>query len=352
MIHPVRYWRNSRIAFCLLCALALYPTTSSTSAADLATDSPLLQGTEKTPDGFVRFFFDVKLGESYPIAVSDDLVHWSLLKTINKGRGTLAVTDQDPATAPRRFYRIGVEPAKMVYIPPGTFTMGSPTNEARREAVEGPQTVVEISRGFWIGKYEVNQADYLSIMGSNQSAFAYDTRLPVESISWTQATAYCQNLTAKERAAGRLPLGYSYRLPTEAEWEYACRAGTTTPFGVGDGISFSSIQANFDGGFPYGGGIKWRYEKMTTLPGTYPPNAWGLYDMHGNVWEFCSDWYAPYPGGTVTDYKGPSTGTDHVLRGGGYTSPGQGCRSAKRDHRSPDFRNFIQGFRVVLAQNL
>jgi formylglycine-generating enzyme required for sulfatase activity len=339
----------SRIASALLCGVLVALSTISTVGAELPSQGISLQGTEKTAEGFCRFFFDVKLGQSYPLAVSDDLVHWTLLKTVDQGRGNLFVSDPEPATLPRRFYRIGVEPARMVYIPPGTFTMGSPTNEPARNASEGPQTIVTLTRGFWMAKYEVSQADFLSVMGSNPSSFPYDPRLPVETINWTTATEYCQNLTKRELAAQRIPAGYSYRLPTEAEWEYACRAGTTTPFGIGDGKNLSSAEANFDGGFPYGSAPRGRYVESTTLPGTYSPNAWGLYDMHGNVWEFCSDWYGPFPGGSVIDPKGPATGTDHVLRGGGYSSPGQGCRSAKRDHRSPAFRNFIQGFRIVLA---
>jgi formylglycine-generating enzyme required for sulfatase activity len=207
---------------------------------------------------------------------------------------------------------------------------------------------VTISRGFWMGKYEVSQAEYVAVIGRNDSAFQYPS-LPADSISWTLATNYCYQLTLRERAAGRLPLWYAYRLPTEAEWEYACRAGTTTPFGIGDGKSLSSTQANFDGNFPYGGAAKGRYYNFTTVCGSYAPNAWGLYDMHGNVSEWCQDWYGPYPGGKVTDPKGPATGSDYVLRGGGYDSPGQGCRSAERDSRSPDYRYLMIGFRVVLA---
>jgi formylglycine-generating enzyme required for sulfatase activity len=206
-----------------------------------------------------------------------------------------------------------------------------------------------LTRGYWIGKYEVTQGEYEAVMGSNPSLFHYNPTLPVDFVSWTSATNYCYKLTARERAAGKLPRGYVYRLPTEAEWEYACRAGTTTPFGVGDGISLSSTEANFDGTFPYGGAPSGRNLNQTIFVGIYAPNAWGLHDMHGNVWEWCQDWYGSYPGGAVTDPTGPETGTARVLRGGGYTSVGRGCRSAKRDSRSTSYANSIQGFRIVLA---
>jgi sulfatase modifying factor 1 len=188
-------------------------------------------------------------------------------------------------------------------------------------------------------------------VGTNAAFFIGDTKLPLDSATWFRATNYCHMLTVQERAAGRLPSEYTYRLPTEAEWEYACRAGTTTPFGVGDGASLSSTQANFDGGFPYGGAAPSNFAGRPIYDGIFAPNAWGLYDMHGNLWEWCQDLYGPYPGGKVTDPKGAVTGSARVLRGGGFTSVGNACRSAKRDSHSPTFNNIIQGFRVVLAKD-
>jgi len=330
---------------------ALFLISNLRTAADDTTNGISLQGENLSSDVF-RFFFQANANQTYPIAVSLDLRNWSLLTNVTSGGGPLWITNQDAMEFQQRFYHIGIPPtpvANMVFIPAGTFTMGSPDSEAGRDSKEGPQTEVTLSRGFWIGKFEVTQTEYIAVTGSNYSWFSWNTMLPLDSQGWDRATNYCYLLTLKERAAGRLPAGYSYRLPTEAEWEYAARAGTTTPFGVGDGISLSSSQANFDGGFPYGGGAAGQTSYGTTVGGSYPPNAWGLYDMHGNVWEWCQDWYGPYPGGKVIDPKGPLRGSTRVLRGGVFTSTGGGCRSAKRDSRSITYLSIVQGFRVVLA---
>jgi formylglycine-generating enzyme required for sulfatase activity len=322
-------------------------------AAGASGDGVRLGGETMSSNTF-HFSFPATAGQTYPIAVSVDLVHWSLLMNVMGGGSALEIADVDTASFQQRFYQIAVPVTpvtNMVYILPGTFTMGSPNSEVGRGTNEAPLTEVTISRGFWMGKYEVTQEEYKGVIGTNNSIFQWSPKLPVDLMSWSLASNYCYKLTLQERAAGRLPTGYVYRLPTEAEWEYSCRAGTATPFGIGDGKSLSSAQANFNGNFPYGGAAKGQYLGRTTICGTYAPNAWGLYDMHGNLWEFCQDWYGPYPGGKVTDPKGPATGSAHVLRGGAYDSPGQGCRSAKRDSRSPDYRNTINGFRVVLASD-
>lgn len=340
----------------LHCALFFPATTLSALAAN---DGIRLQDEEMSPNGFYRFFFEATSGQKYPIAVSHDLLQWTLLTNVDRAEGPVWFEDQDAAKFQQRFYRIG-EPKpvptpvptpipNMVFISPGTFTMGSPASEGGRDSNEGPQTVVTLSLGFWMGRYEVTQMELMALTGANYSFYISDSRLPVDNADWLRATNYCHLLTVKERTAGRLPAGYAYRLPTEAEWEYACRAGTTTPVGVGDGASLSSTQANFDGGFPYGGAAAGQFANLTLFGGFYAPNAWGLYDMHGNVWEWCQDWYGPYPGGNVTDPKGAATGTTRVLRGGGYTSTGRGCRSAKRDSHSPSYAHPLQGFRVVLS---
>ena len=207
-------------------------------------------------------------------------------------------------------------PARLAWIKPGTFTMGSPSTEKERRSNEGPQTQVILSRGFWMSKYEVTQEEYLAVMmGNNPSRFKEDLKRPVEQVSWNDATNYCGKLTAREKAVGRLPAGYVYRLPTEAEWEYACRAGTTTATAFGN--SLSSAQANFNGNYPYNGAAIGPNIVGTTAVGSYAPNAWGLYDMHGNVYEWCADWSGTYPGGSVTDPKGAVTGSYRVDRGGG-----------------------------------
>ncbi len=348
---------QSIVACALYSALLIYLGATSSIMAAGGRDTVISLRDEKmTSEGSYQFSFDAGVGQTYPVATSLDLLRWTLLTNVVGGGLPVQIEDHGASRFQRRFYQVGlptplpIPVTNMVFIAPGTFTMGSPATEHGRDTNEGPQTVVTLSHGFWMGKYEVTQVEYINVMGSNYSFFSYDSRLPLDFQSWDRATNYCQMLSLKERAAGRLPAGYTYRLPTEAEWEYACRAGTTTPFSIGDGTSFTSVQANFDGTFPYGGAPSGRFANVTTLGGSYPPNPWGLYDMYGNVWEWCQDWYGPYPGGNVTDPQGPATGTTRVLRGGGYTSVGQGCRSAKRDSRSPSYAITIQGFRIVLAE--
>ncbi|HUS33742.1 MAG TPA: formylglycine-generating enzyme family protein [Verrucomicrobiae bacterium] len=342
-----------------LCLLHLGAILAFNLDASGARDfSVTISGAEMSSSNRVyRFNFSSNAGWTYPVETSTNMVNWTLLTNIVGTGGVLRVEDQPDAAAEKRFYHVGIVPKQptpisdMVFIAPATFTMGSADTEPGRDAREGPLTVVTISRGYWIGKYEVAQTEYVAVTGANNSLFIYDGRLPVDWVNWNQATNFCHKLTARESAAGRLPDGYRYRLPTEAEWEYACRAGKKTPVSVGDGNSLSSAQANFDGAFPYGSGAKGPFLNQTTIVGVYAPNAWGLYDMHGNVWEWCQDIYDVYPGGAVTDPKGAATGTMRVLRGGGMSSVGQGCRSAKRDPRSPTYSTVGMGFRVVLARD-
>ena len=242
------------------------------------------------------------------------------------------------------------ESERLVWINPGTFTRGSPNTEAERKADETPQTQVTLSAGFWISKYETTQEEYESVMGVNPGSFKGIANRPVESVTWEDATRYCAELTLRERSSGRLPAGYAYRLPTEAEWEYACRAGTTTP--VAMGTSLGSTQANFSGDQPYAGAAQGPSLGSTTRVGSYAPNAWSLYDMHGNVSEWCLDWYDTYPGGTAADPQGPTTGSYRVLRGGSWSNSGAFCRSASRSSRAPNTAAGTSGFRPVLAQSL
>jgi formylglycine-generating enzyme required for sulfatase activity len=338
--------RQTIVQCALLIALELL------SAIARPVEQPKLEGQQfSSPNGPYKFSFQATAGRTYPIQYSLDLLNWSLLTNAVGAGGPLWIEDPGASLSQRRYYHIGVTLmpiTNMVFIHPGTFLMGSPDFELDRSTNEGPQTMVTLTRGFWIGKFEVTQQQIVSLTGTNNAIFVADN-LPVDFLSWNIATNYCDTLTASERAAGRIPAGYRYRLPTEAEWEYACRAGTTTAVGVGSGTSLSSAQADFDGGFPYGGAPTDVFRYSTTPGGTFAPNAWGLYDMHGNVSEWCLDYYGPYPGGAVTNPTGPSTGTNRVLRGGNYASPGKNCRSARRDNRSPTLRNFGQGFRVVLA---
>jgi formylglycine-generating enzyme required for sulfatase activity len=279
-----------------------------------------------------------------------DPYNWRVLTNLVVTGSPYVVFDWE-ASPLRRFYQAasGPEPPvfqpdtnRWVWIPPGTFTMGSPATEQDRDSDEGPQTVVTITRGFWMGRYEVTQAEYQAVMGSNPSYFKGDLNRPVEQVSWNDAINYCGKLTERERQAGRLPAGYEYRLPTEAQWEYVCRAGTTTRFSYGDDPGYSQL-----------GNYAWYYANSggtTHAVGLKQPNGWGLYDMSGNVLEWCLDWYASsLSGGSVNDPTGPSLGSIRVNRGGGCNGSGRHCRSAYRTGDDPDFRYNGLGFRLVLV---
>jgi sulfatase modifying factor 1 len=232
----------------------------------------------------------------------------------------------------------------MLWCKPGTFMMGSPDGEKNRGRDE-TQHEVTLTQGFYLGKYEVTQEQWGRVMGSNPSNFK-EPSLPVEKVSWEDAMNFCQKLTQMEKTSGRLLEGHVYTLPTEAQWEYACRAGTTTATSFGD--SLSSSHANFDGNYPYGNAAKGPYLRKTTKVGSYPANAWGFHDMHGNVYEWCSDWYGDYPGGSASDPVGPPDGTDRVSRGGCWFYGGRNMRSAYRDGFTPGTRSFNLGFRLSL----
>lgn len=227
----------------------------------------------------------------------------------------------------------------MVAIPGGRFVMGSPHTEVGRSDDEGPQRTVNISP-FFMGKYPVTQEQYQAVMGNNPSNFKGAKR-PVENVNWNEAVEFCRKLSQKT--------GKTYRLPSEAEWEYACRAGTTTPFYFGDTIKPDLV--NYDGNNPYGAAPKGLYRKQTTDVGSFPPNPFGLYDMHGNVWELCSDrWHDNY-NGAPTDGSSWETGTNNnrVLRGGSWGSNAVNCRCANRSYNSAVIRWMDRGFRVAVA---
>src|SRR5882762_4117815 len=230
------------------------------------------------------------VGTVYSVEYATDLAQtnsWRCLEYLQLLASPYLWADKSAPATGKRFYRATVFPAptNLVFIPPGTFRMGSPTNEVDRFDNEGPQVAVTISRGFWMGKYEVTQGEYLAVMGSNPSNFQGDTNRPVETVSWFNATNYCGKLTQRERAAGRIATNSVYRLPTEAEWEYACRGWTSARFSYGDDPDLTNL-TNY----------AWYFDNsrnMTHPVGQKLPNPWGLYDMHGNVWEWCQDWYGP-----------------------------------------------------------
>lgn len=231
---------------------------------------------------------------------------------------------------------------ELVLIPPGKFLMGSPANEEGRSDNEGPQHEVTISQAFYMGKYAVTQAQYEAVMGYNRSHCRESVgflglggkktvaNLPVENVSWDNTQDFCRKL--------REETGKRVRLPTEAEWEYACRAGTRGLFYSGDN------EGNL-------ASVAWYRDNSgnTTHPvGQNGANAWGLCDMHGNVWEQCGDWYGPYAAGVCTDPTGPANGADRVLRGGAWHCSPPFCRSAYRFYPLPFVGLYGHGFRVVL----
>jgi formylglycine-generating enzyme required for sulfatase activity len=256
---------------------------------------------------------------------------------------------------------------KMKLIQPGTFEMGSPRSESDRSDDETRHDV-EITRPFYLGVYEVTQGEFHAVMGRNPSWFAANgDRCPVERVSWYDAVEFCNTLSEQEdfppyysitdpirgpsgilaRATVQVWGGTGYRLPTEAEWEYACRAGTTTPFHFG--YALNGREANVDGNFPYGVVEKGPYRQVTTIVGSYHPNAFGLYDMHGNVWEWCWDWYDElyFRNSPLSDPQGPPDGVSRVMRGGSWDHEAGFARAADRSEREPTEDRSVFGFRIA-----
>ena len=224
---------------------------------------------------------------------------------------------------------------EMRMIPAGTFVMGSPPDEEGHNDDE-IEHEVSISRPFYMGQYLVTQEQFERVMDFNPSYFR-ESNLPVEMVAWFDSYLFCEMLTKR--------FGRPFRLPTEAEWEYACRAGTTTPFHTGAAVTTQF--ANFDGKFTYGNGPQGLSRWKTTPVDAFPPNPWNLHDMHGNVWEWCGDWYGHYDDHAVVDPTGPAEGDIRVLRGGSWFHGPADCRSAQRDALDPGRRHSLYGFRVV-----
>jgi formylglycine-generating enzyme required for sulfatase activity len=289
--------------------------------------------------------------------ITDQIVVTGTVDMNSTGTYLLTYTVQDgagnPATATRTVTVVGNRTVDlnatvamdMIWCPPGTFTMGSPTTEVGRQADREDEHNVSLTKGFYLGKYEVTQAQYMAVIGTNPSQFnaTGNGNRPVEKVNWTEAVAFCTQLTTQEQAAGRLPAGWAYVLPTESQWEYACRAGTTTRFSWGDSIASTNANYNWDGGANDGNDFK-----QTRDVGQYAANPWGFFDMHGNVWEWTADWYqAAYPSGNpVVDPTGPASGSYRVKRGGSWDNGGTDLRSTRRHGTSPGNRNYGMGFRV------
>jgi formylglycine-generating enzyme required for sulfatase activity/serine/threonine protein kinase len=268
-------------------------------------------------------------------AVGFGAAFWFLRQSLDGGsggRGRNEVAERPPREVPNA---VGM---KLVRIEPGTFTMGSPAGEEEREAAEVPHQVT-LTKAYYMGVTEVTQAQWKAVMGAdnNPSRFKGDD-LPVERVSWDDAVDYCHRLSQRE--------GKRYRLPTEAEWEYACRAGTTTPFHTG--ATISADQANYNATLTYGAGVMGVYREKTAQVGSFPANAFGLCEVHGNVYEWCSDWHGEYPAEPQRDPQGPGKGKDRVARGGSCGDDPQRCRSAKRYLCPPDGQGYVIGFRVAL----
>jgi formylglycine-generating enzyme required for sulfatase activity len=221
---------------------------------------------------------------------------------------------------------------RFVWIPPGTFMMGSPKEELNRN-IDEIYHKVTLTKGFYMGIHPVTQEQWNVVMGNNPSHFKGEKNLPVESVSWEDCQGFVKKLREKDKK--------QYRLPTEAEWEYACRAGTNTPFHFGKTIS--TDQANYYGAIVCGNGKEGKYREKTTPIGNFPANAWGLHEMHGNVWEWCQDWLGDYPENNVVDPQGPKKGEYRVLRGGSWVDPPYTCRSACRCGFAPDSRYYTCG---------
>jgi formylglycine-generating enzyme required for sulfatase activity len=227
------------------------------------------------------------------------------------------------------------------WIPAGRFLMGSPEDEPERFADRELQHEVSLSRGFWLGDTTCTQALWEAVMGDNPSRFQGPDR-PVETVSWEESRAFIQKMNSE------LP-GLALRLPSEAEWEYACRAGSTSAFWFGGNIT--PEQVNYDGNYPYVRGNKGQFRKETVAVKSLPCNGWGLYEMHGNVWEWCQDWYGAYAAGAVEDPAGSSGGGARVLRGGGWFDFARLTRSAYRGRSGPGDRYDFTGFRLARGQS-
>jgi formylglycine-generating enzyme required for sulfatase activity len=325
-------------------------------------------GSELEAETYAGLIIVGEIGKVYAIEYVTDLTDpeesdWQCLEYLQLPASPYLWADKSAPVSGKRFYRaVAMEPPQnMVFIPSGTFRMGSPENEEGHGESEGPQTDVIISRGYWMGKYEVTQGEYEAVMGNNPSFFngvrregteceidyGVDLSRPVDLVSWDDAVAYCAALTERERMAGRIAPNSLYRLPTEAEWEYACRAWTSTRYSYGDDPGYTNLK-----------NYAWyrdNSDDQTHPVGQKLPNPWGLHDVHGNVFEWCQDWWADsLPGGIALDPKGPVMGSHCVFRGGswsywfGWINAGR-CRSADRRHDYPDLRDHNIGFRAVLA---
>ena len=328
--------------------------------------------------GVTKGYLDRSGATTYYLSIYGFTAGGTLTVTVAKSGYTISGT---PKTVTIYYYYYnGISPGtiEMVSIPAGTFMMGSPASEPNRYDNETQHSVT--LSAFSMSKYQVTQAQWVAVMGAGEdrttTSYGKGDNYPIYDVSWYNSIVFCNKLSmieglnpvysinGKTNPAdwGAIPTDNydttwdaavmdknknGYRLPTEAEWEYACRAGTTTPFNTGNNIT--TDQANYNGNYPYNGNAKGEYRGKTTPVGSFAPNAWGLFDMHGNLYEWCWDWYGSsyYSSSPAGNPTGPSTGSARVVRGRGWNSSGQVLRSACRFSDYPFSRNFYIGFRLV-----
>jgi formylglycine-generating enzyme required for sulfatase activity/uncharacterized protein YceK len=286
---------------------------------------------------------------------------YDIVRTSTGGRSDSGNRMQEPCYAKKPgFGEPKRKPIPLVWIEPGTFeTVVRRSTNRDWDSTEPAVRRVTISRGYWIGKYEITQREFLGVVFRNPSGIRGDLDRPVESVSWYEATNFCHQLTQREFRAGRLPEGYAYRLPTEAEWEYACRAGSSGRFSWGDELD--EVRLAEHAWYAANSGVTRKTSHgqpdaavgepgMSHPVGRKQPNAWGLHDGCGNVWEWCLDaWVEPLPEGDFADPQSRSEGTDKADRGGGWDTRPEHLGATARVAYAAGNRSPVQGFRVVLA---
>ncbi|SEQ78919.1 Formylglycine-generating enzyme, required for sulfatase activity, contains SUMF1/FGE domain [Nitrosomonas sp. Nm51] len=291
-------------------------------------------------------YWDSKLYASMTLAAATHYFSWDAFQREREGISLYGWINQDPQDIVQfddcgLYFDLTISGVtqRFRWIEPGTFQMGSPETELERFDDEA-QHQVTVSKGFWLADTTCTQALWQAVMRENPAHFKESDDNPVEQVSWDDVQHFIKTVN-KQHPAVQL------RLPTEAEWEYACRAGNEAPFSFGQ--TMTAGQVNFDGNFPYAGGQKGDYRGKTVAVKSLPANPWGLYEMHGNVYEWCQDWYGDYPAEPVTNPQGPAGGAGRVIRGGSWLNLGGRVRSASRNWRSPDERNDDLGFRLALG---